>query len=56
MNNEIKEMKSAIITLAEELAWTLNHLANPDDVRESDRAHMAQSAERLERLAEALRP
>jgi hypothetical protein len=56
MNNEIEELKSAMIMLAEELAWTLSHLADPDDIRESDRAHMTQSAERLERLAEALRP
>jgi hypothetical protein len=56
MNTEIEELKSAVVTLAEELAWTLTHLANPDGIRASDRAHMVQASERLERLVEALRP
>lgn len=56
MNTEIEKLRSAVVTIAEELAWTLNHLAEPDGIRTSDRAHMAQTAERLEQLSEALKP
>lgn len=50
MNAELVELRQAVKTIATELAYVLRHIADPEDIKCSDKARMLEIAERLEVL------
>ena len=49
--NEAVEIKKAIATLSEAVAYVLRHLSDPEDIRESDKYQMERLAEEIDQLA-----
>lgn len=61
-NTRIEALERAVVGIASDLAFALRHLerlakaADIDDVRQSDQYRIGQIAEKLDRVAESLRP